>query len=528
MLIISSHLKKVMMLIFRMIHSLFAAKLAPAGHSPDDGTGDVPKQFSPSLAANIETLKELFGPSTELVIRQITVDGEAAAVVSLDGLLDRQVVAEAVLRPLLEAKDTNCRGKALQQHVMKRVLATSELMEQEDASKALDMLMIGFLLIFIDGCDSVLAAGNQGFFLRGIGASESEVSLYGSREAFTEVLNINMTMMRRRAGNHKLHFERMIIGTKSRTHVMLAYIDGTANKGIVDDIRKKLQSVKINVLLDATFLTPFLVKKPNTMFTPVCRTERPDILFAKLCEGRVGIMVNGTPFALYLPHLFHENFQNIDDYAVQPFYCVFLRTLKLLTFFSTMILPGLYVAIGTFHADLLPNYLLLIVAQSDVKTPFPLAIEALLMHLAFEVIREAGIRMPKAIGGAVSIVGALVLGDAAVSAGLVGAPMVLVVALSAIGSFVVPNLYEPVSVVRLALIAAAGIAGIYGVMAVVTLVMAEICSLNVFGIPYTAPLSPLSANTFRDTIFRVGWRKLAQGVTMPNDMAGSEHYDGEI
>jgi spore germination protein KA len=516
-----------MIIIFQWIQSRIAAKCAPADNTPDDGTSDVPQKFMPSLAANIETLKKLFGPSAELVVRQITVDGAAAAVVSLDGLLDRQVVAEAVLRPLLETKDTHCTGSVLQDHIARKVLATSELMVQDDAVKALDMLMIGFVLIFIDGCDTVLAAGNQGFFLRGIGASESEVSLYGSREAFTEVLNINMTMMRRRAGNHKLRYERMIIGTKSRTHVMLTYIDGTAPKRMVDEVRKKLQSIKINVLLDATFLTPFLVKRPNALFTPVCRTERPDILLAKLCEGRVGVMINGSPFAIYLPHLFHENFQNIDDYAVQPFYCVFLRTLKLLTFFSTMILPGLYVAIGTFHADMLPNYLLLIVAQSDVKTPFPLAIEAFLMHLAFEVIREAGIRMPKAIGGAVSIVGALVLGDAAVTAGLVGAPMVLVVALSAIGSFVVPNLYEPVSVMRLVLIAAAGVAGIYGVMAVLLLIMAEICSLHVFGVPYTAPLSPLSANAFRDTIFRTGWRKLASGVTMPNEMAGSEYYDGE-
>lgn len=251
-------------------------------------------------------------------------------------------------------------------------------------------------------------------------------------------------------------------------------------------------------------------------------TERPDTLCAKVAEGRVGLLVDGTPYALIVPYLFAENFQSLDDYSHRPYFATFIRWLKYAAFALSILLPGLYVAVGSFHPELLPATILTSLVVSEETTPFPLMFEALAVFFIYEIVREAGLRMPQAVGHAVSIVGALVIGDAAVSAGIIGAPMVIVVAVTAISSFVVPSLYEPVTVLRFAFILIGGLSGVFGVVLALCAVIVNLCAVNPLGVPATSPATPFSLYPMRDVLFRWGWRTLAREDLRVQDLAGSD------
>ncbi len=496
-------------------------KMEPETVKPETLTPDVPQRFKYKLADNIGLLKSLYRDSSELLVRPLVVAGQGMAMVSLDGMLAKEVVSMGVIAPLLALPDTQLTGSKLLQYLQTNVISTTDCFDIDSLPSALDMMSGGFLMLLCEGSDHCLMMGLQGFPFRGLAESENEVSINGSKEAFTEVLNLNITMLRRRMSDHGLHFDFVTIGARSRTRVAIVYLDGITPAGLVDQVKERLKSVTMPLLMDATHLNAFLTRKPKVFYRPVGKTERPDVLLSKLCEGRVGIMVNGTPVALYVPKLFHENFQTVDDYAYPPYYGLFMRTLKFVTFFITLLLPGTYVAMGTYHPDLFPDSLLTLIARSDAKTPFPLMVEALMIHIIFEIIREAGVRMPKAIGGAVSIVGALILGDAAVKAGLLTAPMVLIVAITAVGSFVVPGMYEPLSVMRLFYIIAGGLAGIYGITMLFVITLMGMTSVGEFGVPFMAPMVPFDLKGQRDTLYRANWRELSKGSVLPTDMTGS-------
>ena len=231
-------------------------------------------------------------------------------------------------------------------------------------------------------------------------------------------------------------------------------------------------------------------------------------------------MVDGTPFVMVTPYLFTENFQSVDDYDNKPYYASFIRFLKYFSFFISIFLPGLYVAVGTFHQEMLPSTLLFNIATSEVITPFPLMLEAVIIFVIYEIMREAGLRLPKTIGHAVSIIGAIVIGDAMVSAGIIGAPMLIVVALTAMSSYVVYQLYEPVSILRIVLILLGGTTGIYGVMVATALLVVNISSIEVYGVPYTAPISPFYKPAMEDTFIRRSWKKLNKRQFKIQDMDG--------
>jgi spore germination protein KA len=224
---------------------------------------------------------------------------------------------------------------------------------------------------------------------------------------------------------------------------------------------------------------------------------------------------------MYTPYLFSDNFSSLDDYDNPTFYSSFIRLLKYFSFILSLFLPGIYVAIGTFHQEVIPTTLLYVVAASESTTPFPLVVEAIFIHILYEIMREAGLRLPKTIGHAVSIIGAIVIGEATVSAGLIGAPMLVVVAVTAIASYVVYPLYESVAVLRIVFIVIGGTMGIYGIMLGAGMLFVNICALNAYGVPYSAPLSPLTKNSIGDTILRESWLKLSKRKVRVSELEGS-------
>ncbi len=386
--------------------------------------------------------------------------------------------------------------------------------------------MSGFALLAIDTCDYMLAIGLQGFSFRGITEPTSEVMQRGSNEGFVEPLRINMTLIRRRIKNSKLKFELMKIGSVSKTDIALCYLTNVVSNKILDEVRKRLKQIDLETILAAGYIQPYLQeKKEISLFSSVGFSERPDTVCAKIAEGKIIVLIDGVPNVLIVPYLFLEYFQTLDDYANRPYFATFTRWLKYLAFFVSIFLPGIYVAIGTFNAELFPREFLKKIVLAISNTPFNLMIEALIIHFIYEIMREAGIRLPKTLGHAVSIVGALVIGEAAVSSGLIGAPTLMILAITAISSYVIPGIYEPVAILRFTFIIVGGTLGILGIMLLFSAVLVNICSKMNYGIPFTAPLSPFSMFGMRDVLIRAGWKTLAKKENIVQTMPGSNVKD---
>lgn len=483
-------------------------------------------RLTPSLTETLHALHEAFGVSSDLVIREVTVGGFAAALVSIEGMVDRHMMADAVILPLLRLPPYPD-AATLMRDIRETVLGFVDFLEADTVEQLAEFIMSGFAAVLIDGVATASLGGLQAFMIRGITEPSSEVSVRGSREGFTEAIRVNISMVRRRLKSPTLTFEMLSVGTLSRTAVCLCYLRDRVSRRLLRDVRRRLRSCPLETVLDSGYLRPFLEDTRFSVFSGVDTTERPDTLCGKIAEGRIGVLVDGTPFVLVVPFLFSEHFQTMDDYTQHPLYASFIRSIKYVAFFVSLLLPGLYVAVGTHHAEALPSVLLLAFINSDRSTPFSLTAEALLIHFVFELMREAGLRFPKSVGHAVSIVGALVIGDAAVRAGLVSAPMVIVVALTSISAFVLPSLYGAIATVRFAFIVLGGAFGIYGVVPGLLLLLCSTCALSVRGIPITAPLSPFNLRAMRDVFIRTGWRTLSRRRFLVQNVVGSDIGEDE-
>ena len=321
----------------------------------------------------------------------------------------------------------------------------------------------------------------------------------------------------------------MQLGKVSKTSICLCYLESKVSKEILGKVKKNLEKINLETILESGYIIPYLESQGDfSLFSSVGMTERPDTLCGKISEGRIAILVDGTPNALIVPYFFVEYFQHLDDYSMHSYFATFTRWLKYMAFFLSTLLPGLYVGISTFNPEILPGPILSKIALAVGTTPFSLMFETIIIHLIYEIMREAGLRIPRPLGHAVSIVGALVIGETAVSAGLIGAPTLMVVALTAISSYVIPNLYEPISILKFAFIIVGGLLGIWGIMILFTLVLVNLCFKNTYGIPFTAPLAPFNIFAMRDVIVRSGWSFLAKKIIKVQDFPGSEVKDRNV
>jgi len=296
----------------------------------------------------------------------------------------------------------------------------------------------------------------------------------------------------------------MRIGEETQTTVGIMYMKGIVNDSLVKEVKERLKRIKIDMILDSGQIEEFIEDQPSTPFPTIYNTERPDSVAANLMEGRVAILVNGSPFILVVPTVFVQFFQSPDDYYYRFHIAVFLRLLRYVSFLISLVGPSVYIAAITFHQEMIPTTLLISLAASREGVPFPAFVEALIMEVAFELMREAGIRMPRAVGQAVSIVGALVLGQAAVQAGIVSSIMVIIVAITGIASFTTPayNLAISARLIRFVLMILAATFGFYGITLGLIIIIAHLNSLRSFGIPYLSPLSPVIPSDQKDAVLR--------------------------
>ena len=478
------------------------------------------ERLSQSLTENTRFFQQKFQNAMDFMLRDLDLGGVPAALLGLDGLVNKQVITLSILDPLLASPPPEKPGEAALAYIEGQVLATMEQKRVGDTAQALTLLMSGFALLLVEGCREGLAFGVQGFATRGPEEPQNEVMQRGAKDGFTESFLTNIAMIRRRLKTTDLKFEKVEVGAQSHTPLALCYLQGVASPVILAQVKQRLAACDLQTVLGAGYLSGFLDR--GRLFRGVGMTERPDVVCGKIEEGRIAILVEGTPSALLVPFLFVENFQTLDDYLARPFYGTFLRWLKYAAFFLSAFLPGLYVAIVTHHPEMLPEALLLKIAESESQTPFPIMAETLLLYFLYEVLREAGLRAPRSLSATVSIVGGLVVGDTAVAAGLVGAPSLLVVALTAIAGYAVPRLYEPLALLRLGFLLAGNFLGVWGVVIGLTVLLMDLCGTSSFGVPLLSPIAPFRGElAARDVLARADWRRLARRRATVQTMPGS-------
>ncbi len=484
-----------------------------------------PKRKQPlyaSLEQNLNAIKNLTANSSDLIVKTGMVCGNRIAVITCEGMTSTDTLAQLIYTKLNHlGNEDKMPPDELLSHFFEVYMIAAEQIDITDFSDLILKYQSGFGIILIEGCARAIGIGIQGYKSRGIDEPSSELNVRGSREGFCEVIRTNMSLIRRRIKSPTLVFELQSVGERSNTDVCLCYISDKVSPELLDNVRKRLKSVNLNTILESGYIQPYFEGKGGWFFSECGTCERPDTFAAKLYEGRVGILVDGTPFALMVPHLFIESFQTLDDYTQKPFYAFFIRAVRLFAYFVTIFLPGAYVAIASYNPEMLPSSLILNLAAAEQTAPFSLMFECLFIHFMYEILREAGIRLPRPIGHAIGVVGGIVIGDITVNAGLVGAPMVLIVALSGLCSFVVPTQYEKTVVLRFLYIIAGGVFGLYGLFVLAGVVIIKMCSLATYGIPYMAPISPFSPKSMRDMFVRAGWKKLAKSNVVLQDLNGA-------
>lgn len=475
-------------------------------------------QISSSLTENLKMVKEIIGKNTDLVIRNITLgrsEVKPAVIIYLDNLIDTYHIDTDIVRPLVldvytSGLNTGC--EIIEQLQAGNLITRGQIKIGKNIDDLLKEVLRGEVGLIIDGVNEVYIISAKGYEYRNVAESDVEPVVRGPREAFIEVLSINIGLIRRRIHSPNLVFESLEIGTVGKIKVCLAYIKGICPAELSDEVRSRLERINIDGVLESNYIEEFIQDNPYSIFPQVRNTERPDVVASSLLEGRVAIIVDNTPVVLIAPGEFFSLMQSAEDYYSRYTFSSLIRLLRYLAFFIALLLPALYIAVTNYHHEMIPSSLLISIISARTEVPFPALIEALVMEIIFEILREAGIRMPRPIGQAVSIVGALVIGQAAVQAKIVSPLMVIIVALTGIATFCFPqyNISLPVRILRFLLMLLASILGLFGVMIGVLFIMLHLFSLESFGKPYMSPLSPLRPDDLKDTAIRLPWWALVK------------------
>ena len=461
-----------------------------------------------SLGAALLALQELFRGCEDVSFRGLLAGGRVPAVMLyVQGLASSDRLELAALAPLLHSGGPGPlpeSPQALFQWLESVAIATSQTEPVHTIGEVVNAVLTGNGVLLVDGLHRGLSLAVRSPEHRAIDEPTSEPMIRGPREGFTENLVINTMLVRRRIRTPHLKVEQMILGRRTKTQVNILYLKDVADPDVVSEVRTRLSRIKVDGLIDSGMIEELIEDQPFSLFPQVGSTERPDRTTASLLEGRVAVLMDGSPFALLVPDSFWEFMQSSEDYYQRFWMGTFLRWLRYLFLLIALIAPSFYVAVTTYHQEMLPTSLLLSLASAREGIPFPALIEALLMEIFFEALREAGVRLPKQVGNAVSIVGALVIGQAAVQAGLASAPIVIIVASTGIASFTIPryNLSVPIRLLRFPMMALAGTLGLFGIMVGLTVVLIHLCALRSFGKPYLQPLAPFDWGGLKDTLVR--------------------------
>ena len=478
-------------------------------------TEQEPGQVTNSIEANLRRMDRLFLDVDILVKRTFGNSTDKSlefCIYFSDGVVDSAAINEHILEPLVQS-DKITPGKNLFTSVKEHFLLTSEVSETNSFKKIIESVTYGDTILFIGGCDHAVIISTKNFVLRSVSEPEIEKVLSGPREGFTESIMINLSLIRRRLRTNKLKMKMQSIGVQTNTSVCVCYIDGIVNPSILKEVFRRISKIEIDGILDSNYISEYISEQSPCGIPTIGYTERPDVVVGKLLEGRIAIFVDGTPVVLTAPYLFIEDFQSNEDYYVNNLYATFSRILRIVGFFLTMTIPGVYIAIESYQHEILPAALMLNIAYERSSVPLPASIECFIMHICFDILREAGVRMPSQVGQALSIVGALVIGQAGVEAQLIAAPMIIVVAMTAITGLMIPKLSASSMICRYVLMILGSCFGMYGIAIGLALIMTHLLSLRSFGINIVMLSKQLKYQNAKDNFIRASWPAMVNRYT---------------
>lgn len=422
----------------------------------------------------------------------------------LDGVVNSEIIDGYILKPIMGEHITE-KGKTTVDYLLDRVIQINSVKKLATVSEMIDGILYGDSLLLVDGCSQGILMDTKQFTTRSISEPDGEKILSGPREGFSESLMQNLSLVRRKLRTPELKMQFYSVGQRSNTQLCITYMQGLVKQETLDLLYKRLEKIDIDAILDANYITELVRDNAYSIFRTTGYTERPDVVAGKLLEGRIAIFVDGTPVVLTVPYLFIENFQSNEDYYLNFYYTSFSRLLRIAGFFLSIIIPAFYVAMVSFHQEILPKPLLTNIAADTHNVPFPAALEALLLLIMFDLLRETGIRMPLGVGQALSIVGALVVGSAAVEADLISAPMIIITAISGIASLLIPKMNAPVVLSRIVLLLVASLFGLYGLILGLAILLIHILKLESFGVAQLTQDKPYTYQRIKDTFIRAPW-----------------------
>ncbi len=452
-------------------------------------------KLSKSLDENINSLKQRL-TSDDITFLDVKINKIDGVLIFVNDLVNKESLGKLVLEPLSNYTKNPDENELFQ------MFLSPEKVQIHEKEQLIKDLLVGNAILLADGLNVAISFGLKYFEQRAITEPPTSTVIKGPREGFVENLSVNISMMRRKLKTPDLVFENLTLGEYSSTPIAICYIKGIAQNKLVKQVKKRLNSIKIDGVLDSSYVSKFLNEHSFSLFKQVGNTEKPDILAGKILEGRIAIFVDGSPIALTVPYLLIEDFQSASDYYSSSYSATMSRYIRIISVALALFLPALYVSAELFHLQLIPLSFLLTIVNSIKGIPLSPSFEMFFTLLIFEILNEASVRMPKYVGMVVSIVGGLVLGETAVNAGIISAPTLMIVALSGICLYTVPELEQTFSVLRLVFLLIAGTLGVYGIILIVALLLLYLVSFESYSTPLCAPFSPLIIEDMKDAMYK--------------------------
>lgn len=491
-------------------------KKRPIGGGEDESAEDEKPEKKPidkDIDKTIGTLKEIFKDCDDVIYRKFTVGREQKykyCIVCVDGLSDKMLIDNFVLESLmLDARRLEPNGEGIKSHLFELTkngtLATTELRETDDLNDAITAILSADTLLLIDGYEKCIIIGTKLWPARGPGEPKSEGVIRGPSDGLVETLRFNTALVRRRIRDPRFKVKQKAIGVRSKTDVAIMYLDDVVNKSVLQKLYERLGSIDIDGVLESGYIEQLIEDNTFSPFPQIQSTERPDTVAGAILEGRVGIIVDNSPFALIVPSTLPSMFQSAEDYYERWIVSSFVRFLRMTAGFVSLIFPALYIAITSFNPDIIPIRFALSIAGSREGVPFPAFVEAFIMTITLELLREAGVRLPDPLGATIGIVGGIIIGQAAVSAKIVSPIMVIIVSITAISSFIIPNygITTGFRLMRFTLMIFASVLGLYGIALGLICILIHLVNLKSFGVPYLSPFVAVSSRDFKDSFVRL-------------------------
>ena len=451
-------------------------------------------KLSRSLSVNKKRLDQSLSTS-DVVFFDLKISDKRALVLYVDALTDQTQIGDLILRPLKTVQGQS--DVESLQKLLPQPGSTIVCDEKDVISKTLE----GNALLLIDGESRAISFDVKKFDFRAITEPPTSAVVRGPREGFTESIKANLSLLRRRMKTQNFSVEKFKVGRLTQTDVAIVYLSNIADNGVIDRLRKKIKSIDVDGIVDSSYIAKFIDEKKSSLFKQTGTTEKPDVLTAKILEGRVGVLVDGSPIALTVPYLTFEDFQSSEDYYQNTYRSNMARIVRVISLMLAVFLPSVFVSAQLFHLQIIPLNFLLTIVNSIKGIPLSPSLEMFFTLLIFEILNEASIRMPKYVGMALSIVGALVLGDTAVRAGIVSTPTIMIMALSGICLYTAPELVDSMSFLRLLFLLIAGSVGAFGLIVACGFLLVYLTSLENFDTPVLAPFAPLVAKDLKDGAF---------------------------